>query len=35
MADWDTVSDLALSFPEVEVAASGRVAFGVRGKGFA
>ena len=35
MADWGTVSELALSFPEVEAAASGRVAFGVRGKGFA
>jgi hypothetical protein len=35
MADCDTVSELALTFPEVEAATSGRVAFGVRGKGFA
>ena len=35
MADWDTVRELALTFPEVEAAASGRVAFSVRGKGFA
>lgn len=35
MADWDTVSELALAFPEVEAATSGRAAFGVRGKGFA
>ena len=32
MADWDTVSELALTFPDVEAAASGRVAFGVRGE---
>jgi hypothetical protein len=35
MADWDTVRELALSFPEVEASSSGRVAFSVRGKGFA
>ena len=35
MADWDVVRELALSFPEVEASTSGRVAFSVRGKGFA
>jgi hypothetical protein len=35
MADWDTVRELALAFPEVEASSSGRVAFSVRGKGFA
>ena len=35
MADWDTVRELALDFPEVEAATSGRVTFGVHGKGFA
>jgi hypothetical protein len=35
MADWDTVRDLASSFPEVEAASAGRIAFSVRGKGFA
>ena len=35
MADWDTVSELARTFPEVDPATSGRVAFIVRGKGFA
>ena len=35
MADWDTVRELALMFPEVEAASSGRIAFSVRGKGFA
>ncbi len=35
MADWDTVRELALSFPEVEASSSGRVAFSIRGKGFA
>ena len=35
MADWDTVREIALAFPEVEAASSGRVAFSVRGKGFA
>jgi len=35
MADWDTVREIALSFPEVAVATEGRVAFSVHGKGFA
>ncbi|HVR12615.1 MAG TPA: MmcQ/YjbR family DNA-binding protein [Gaiellaceae bacterium] len=35
MADWDMVRELALAFPEAEAASSGRVAFSVRGKGFA
>src|SRR6476620_12050766 len=35
MADWDAVRELALSFPEVEASSSGRLAFSVRGKGFA
>jgi hypothetical protein len=35
VADWDAVRELALSFPEVEASSSGRVAFSVRGKGFA
>ena len=35
MADWRTVRKLALSLPEVEAATSGRVRFGVHGKGFA
>ena len=35
MADWNTVRRLALSLPEVEASSSGRVAFSVRGKGFA
>ena len=35
MADWETIRELALTFPEVEATASGRVAFSVRGKGFA
>jgi hypothetical protein len=35
VADWDTVRELALELPEVEAAAAGRVAFSVRGKGFA
>ena len=35
MADWDTVRELALSFPEVEASEGGRPAFGVHGKGFA
>jgi hypothetical protein len=35
MADWDAVRELALSFPEVEASSSGRIAFSVRGKGFA
>ena len=35
MSDWETVSKLALSLPEVEASSRGRVAFSVRGKGFA
>jgi hypothetical protein len=35
VADWDAVRELALSFPDVEASSSGRVAFSVRGKGFA
>jgi hypothetical protein len=35
MADWDAVRELALAFPEVEASSSGRIAFSVRGKGFA
>jgi hypothetical protein len=35
MADWTLVRDLALSFPEVTDSSSGRVAYSVRGKGFA
>jgi hypothetical protein len=35
MADWDTVRELGISFPEVEASSSGRIAFSVRGKGFA
>ncbi|HJS49240.1 MAG TPA: MmcQ/YjbR family DNA-binding protein [Gaiellaceae bacterium] len=35
MVDWDTVRALARAFPEVEESASGRIAFSVRGKGFA
>ena len=35
MADWNTVRELALCFPEVEASTSGRIAFNVRGKGFA
>ena len=35
MADWDMVRELALTLPEVDVSSSGRVAFSVRGKGFA
>jgi hypothetical protein len=34
VADWNTVRELAVSFPEVESSSSGRVAFSVRGKGF-
>ena len=32
MVDWDTVRELALSFPEVEESGEDRVAFRVRGK---
>jgi hypothetical protein len=35
VADWDTVRELARSFPEVEESTGGRIAFSVRGKGFA
>jgi hypothetical protein len=35
MADWDAVRELALSFPEVDASSSGRIAFSIRGKGFA
>jgi hypothetical protein len=35
VATWDTVHELALSFPEVEASGSGRRAYSVRGKGFA
>ena len=32
MVDWDTVREIALSFPEVEESGEDRVAFRVRGK---
>lgn len=35
MADWDLVRELALALPEAEASSSGRIAFSVRGKGFA
>ena len=35
MADWETVREIALGFPEVEESREGRIAFSVRGKGFA
>ena len=35
MADWATVREIAMSFPEVAEATSGRVGYSVRGKGFA
>jgi hypothetical protein len=35
VASWDAVREIALAFPEVEEATGGRVAYGVRGKGFA
>jgi hypothetical protein len=35
VADWKTVRKLALTLPEVEASSSGRLAFSVRGKGFA
>jgi len=35
VANWDVVRELALALPEVEASSSGRVAFSVRGKGFA
>ena len=35
VVDWDTVSEIALSFPEVEEAGQERTSFKVRGKAFA
>jgi hypothetical protein len=35
VVDWDTVREIALSFPEVEESGEGRTAFRVRGKLFA
>ena len=35
MVDWDTVRVVARAFPEVEESTQGRIAFSVRGKGFA
>lgn len=35
MADWETVREIALAFPEVEESSEGRIAFSVRGKSFA
>jgi len=35
VVDWDTVRVLARAFPEVEESTQGRIAFSVRGKGFA
>jgi hypothetical protein len=35
VVDWDTVRTLARAFPEVEESTDGRIAFSVRGKGFA
>lgn len=35
MVDWDTVRAVARAFPEVEESTGGRIAFSVRGKGFA
>jgi hypothetical protein len=35
MADWETVREIALRFPEVEEETEGRPAFRVRGKLFA
>jgi hypothetical protein len=35
VADWEAVRALACAFPEVEVSTGGRIAFSVRGKGFA
>jgi hypothetical protein len=35
MADWETVREIALGFPEVQEEAEGRPAFRVRGKLFA
>lgn len=35
MAGWETVREIALSFPGVEESSGDRVAYSVRGKGFA
>jgi hypothetical protein len=35
VADWDTVRELALAFPEVEESTGVQRAYSVRGKGFA
>lgn len=35
MVDWDIIRALARAFPEVEESTQGRIAFSVRGKGFA
>jgi len=35
VAEWSTVCELALAFPEVEAGTGDRIAFSVRGKGFA
>jgi hypothetical protein len=35
MADWETVREVALSFPEVDEATGERRRYSVRGKGFA
>lgn len=35
MVDWDTVRAIARAFPESEESTGGRIAFSVRGKGFA
>jgi hypothetical protein len=35
VADWGLVRELALALPEAEASSSGRIAFSVRGKGFA
>jgi hypothetical protein len=35
MVDWETVREIALSFPEVEESGEERTAFRVRGKAFA
>ena len=35
MADWKTVREIALGFPEVEESGGERTAYSVRGKGFA
>jgi hypothetical protein len=35
VVDWETVRSIALELPEVEESTGGRIAFSVRGKGFA